>query len=155
AEGFARSAQRHRIRYDDRGAGLPADLLPRRSVGVVLPTASHLIRAGGAGLARGRAHAHAGDVAALAAERSEPRAPRTLADAPAQASLPTRSARVHQQTQDGRCYDACLVRADGGDGTPARRRVSPELQRDRLLNALGRKARYVARSDEPHHDTRE
>ena len=127
----------------DRHRGVPAGLLPRRAVGLVLPAAGARLRAGDARVAAGRADGHAGAV------------PDAAAGAPSRATASRRwcaccrrayGARAAAHRRAGRAgYGGRLATAAGRSGAgPAAtlgQAAPAELQGERLPDALGRPSR--------------
>ena len=142
---LARGARRDRLRDAHRGAGAAAGLLPGGPDRRVLPAAGHLLRAGGPGLAGGRADRDAGAVA-------DPVAPGTLRSRASRPLVRWLQARL----RGGSCGRSSanpipafavvgvIVRGRRRRRAPARPVAAARLQGARLPDALGDQAGHVA-----------
>ena len=101
-----------------------------------------------ASLAR-RAHRHSGAGAPAAAET--PRHPRVAARRRPEGPLSPDASGHRRAAADSARRAGGDAAPDGGGGPLSRRRVPAELPRVRLPDALGRKARHIARRDAAHH----
>ena len=138
-----------RLRHADRRRRRRAGLLPGGSDGRLLPAAGPLLRAGGAGLAAGRADGHAGAVPDPA-RNGAARAPRVAPRRVAAARLPAgrwrasirRPRRPMSTVGAVMRWRACCVCAPAGPVAAAR------LQGARLPDALGDPAGHLASGDD-------